>query len=175
MTKVYCEHAHESPTESNRKCGYAAAGAAVHEVALGYAINSGEITMGKTIAGLALIALSACTSAAVGPDKEEALCGARPSHMQAQNAAKVYVDSAGLEDPSSAQVRDVRVEDCTSWHKGLFKGGGYYYGWGRGYYYGWQIAFELNTRYRIGGSYTGFRARRILLTPDGAIHWRQMP
>jgi hypothetical protein len=78
--------------------------------------------MRKTIAGLTLVALSACTSAAVGPDKE-ALCGARPSHTQTQNAVKVYVDSAGLEDPSSAQVRDVRVEHCTSWHRGLFKGG----------------------------------------------------
>lgn len=130
--------------------------------------------MEKTIAVLALVALSACTSAAVGPDKE-VLCGARPSPTQVRAAVKVYVDRAGLEDPGSAQVRNVRIEGCASWHKGLLKGGGYYFGWGGGYYYGWQISFELNARYRVGGSYTGFLARRILLTSDGATHWRQMP
>lgn len=130
--------------------------------------------MKVTIAALALVALSACTTAAVGPDKE-ALCGPRPTELQARNAVQVYVDRAGLEDPSSAQVRDLRIEDCTSWHKGLFKGEGYRYGWGGGYYYGWQIAFEFNTKYRAGASYIGFQTRRILLTPDGGTHWRQLP
>lgn len=130
--------------------------------------------MKKTMAVLALVGLSACTAAAVGPEKE-ALCGPRPTQLRARNAVKVYVDRAGLEDPSSAQVKDIRIEDCASWHKGLIKGGGYYYGWGGGYYYGWQIAFELNARYRAGGSFTGFQTRRILLTPDGATHWSQMP
>lgn len=118
--------------------------------------------MKKTIAVLALVALSACTTAAVGPDKE-ALCGPRPTELQARNAVQVYVDRVGLKDPSSAQVRDLRIEECTSWYMGLFKGGGYFYGW--------QIAFELNAKNRFGASYLGFQTRRILLTPDGMTHW----
>lgn len=171
---VYSVRAHGNATESKTKLSFCAVEAAVRDAVGDWIASSRAIGMNKTIAIVALLALSACTSAAVGPDKD-ALCGARPSQMQARNAVKVYVARAGLEDPSSAQVRNVRIEGCTSWRKGLFKGGGYYYGWGGGHYYGWQIAFELNARYRVGGSYTGFLARRILLTPDGATHWRQMP
>jgi len=73
----------------------------------------------------------------VSPDKE-ALCGPRPTEEQARRAVQGYVERVGLKDPSSAQVRDIRVEGPMSWYKGLIQGGGYSYGW--------QIAFELNAR-----------------------------
>jgi len=93
--------------------------------------------MTKAIAVFLLVALVACTTMSVSPDKE-ALCGPRPTEEQARRAVQGYVERVGLKDPSSAQVRDIRVEGPMSWYKGLIQGGGYSYGW--------QIAFELNAR-----------------------------
>lgn len=117
--------------------------------------------MMKVIAVFSLVALAACTTVSVSPDKE-ALCGPRPTQEEARRAVQTYVESVGLKDPSSAQVRDIRVEGPMSWYKGLVQGGGYNYGW--------QIAFELNAKNSFG-AYVGFTTKRILLMPDGKTYF----
>lgn len=115
----------------------------------------------KAIALFLLVALAACTTMSVSPDKE-ALCGPRPTEEQAMSAVQTYVERVGLRDPSSAQVRNIRVEGPMRWIKGLVQGGGYNYGW--------QIAFEINAKNSFGG-YVGFRTKYILLMPNGMTYW----
>ena len=115
-----------------------------------------------TIATVLLAITAGCTTLSVGPE-EESLCGPRPSEAQARDAVQVYIDRVGLKDPSSAQVRDVRVADSAKWYKGLINGGGYNYGW--------EISFQLNAKNSFG-AYIGFKDRKVLLAPGGMVQWR---
>lgn len=115
--------------------------------------------MKRILAIFALLMLTACTT--VSPD-QKSLCGLRPTEEQAKNAVQVYINQGGLKDPSSAQIRNIRIENPTRYYKGLINGGGYNYGW--------QIAFEYNAKNSFGG-YVGYKVKRILRTPNGMIYW----
>lgn len=112
-----------------------------------------------TFAIFALLTMTACTT--VPPDLIS-LCGTRPTDEQAEAAVQKYINTAGLKDPSSAQVRNIRIENPTRYYKGLINGGGYDYGW--------QIAFEYNAKNSFGG-YVGYKVKRILRTANGMIYW----
>lgn len=111
-----------------------------------------------------LLTLSACTTLPVKPE-DEARCGPMPTFTEAQNSVQTYVDGVGLKDPSSAQVRNIRVVGPTSWYNGLINGGGYSYGW--------RIVFDLNAKNSFG-AYVGFKTREILRLPDGTVRWRMV-
>jgi hypothetical protein len=106
--------------------------------------------------GVAL-ALTGCLHGRADP-KDVHLCGPAPTQAQAEAAVSAYVSSAGLKDPSSAQVQNITVVEPASWFKGLNNGGGYVHGW--------LITFELNAKNSYGG-YVGFRGRELLRLPDG--------
>lgn len=128
---------------------------------LGFDYKEGG-TMKKLLIVFWLLTLAACTTLPVKPE-DEARCGPMPTYAEAQNSVQAYVDGVGLKDPSSAQVRNIRVVGPTSWYNGLINGGGYSYGW--------QITFDLNAKNSFG-AYVGFSTREILRLPDGTVRWR---
>lgn len=119
----------------------------------------------SSLFALLLVVSSACSSIPMDPE-DVAQCGPRPTDAQASAAVQVFVDRGGLKDPSSAQVRDIRIESRMSWFNGLVNGGGYTYGW--------QVAFELNAKNSFG-AYVGFKTRHVLVVMDGSTRWKYEP
>lgn len=107
-----------------------------------------------------MMALAGCST--VVNERDQSMCGPRPSEEEAQNAVQVYINGVGLKDPAAAQVKDVTIIGPGKWYKGLVNGGGYNYGW--------EISFQLNGKNSYGG-YVGFQPRKILLCQGGRVYW----
>jgi hypothetical protein len=90
-------------------------------------------------------------------------CGPEPTPDQVQDAINIWVRNAGLKDPSSAQIQNVRVIGRSGMYKGLVNGGGHEYGW--------MIEFQVNAKNSFGG-YVGFRTRHVLRMPNGRAMWQ---
>lgn len=118
--------------------------------------------MSKFIFAVCLVGiLAGCSPQMVRPEQ----CGVRPTIEQAQKAADLYVAKVDWKDPESVRVKGVRRGDCmTAQIGGLLTGGSRMTGW--------EIDFEVNAKNSYGG-YTGFEGRRVLISPDGIVHWSE--
>lgn len=116
--------------------------------------------MRNPLAAFVLLLLAGCARGGIAPDQEP-LCGPRPTDEQAQKSVQIYLQQSGLNDPSGAKIRQVRVVKRAAWYNGVVNGGGYTYGW--------LIDFELNAR-NAYGAYIGFKPREFLRSADGLNH-----
>lgn len=122
--------------------------------------------MKKTLI-IGTIAVTAMVGCNLTPDTIPAGvdCGQEPTQTQAEAAAQVWVQHAGLKDPGSAQVRNVQILGKRGMYNGLVNGGGYSYGW--------MVQFEVNAKNSFGG-YVGFKTRQVLRMPDGMVRWQMV-
>jgi len=113
----------------------------------------------KKLLPFALALLVGCAS---GPPPTPESCGPDLTQVDIQASVQTYIANINWKDPSSVQVRNVRVQPCSSHWKGLIAGGGHMIGR--------EIDFEVNAKNSYGG-YTGYQLKSIIRTPDGQIHW----
>lgn len=113
----------------------------------------------KKLLAFALTLLIGCASA---PQPTPENCGPDLTQADIQGSVQTYIANINWKDPDSVQVRNIRVQPCSSHWKGLIAGGGYMVGR--------EIVFEVNAKNSYGG-YTGYQLKSIVRTPDGKVHW----
>jgi hypothetical protein len=118
--------------------------------------------MNRLIIAVCFAAISAGCAAQIERPEQ---CGTPPTPEQAQKAVDAYVAKVDWKDSESVRVRNVRSGFCMGAQiGGLLTGGSRMTGW--------EVDFEVNAKNSYGG-YTGFEARRLLITPDGTVHWSE--
>lgn len=94
----------------------------------------------------------------------EDVSGPRPTQKEAVQSIQYMINHCGFRDPSSVQIKNVKIDYATYWRQGFLF-------FTTHYVYGWEITFEYNAKNGYGG-YNGFTYGEILRKADGSILWK---